>query len=350
MSGEAMERRLAAIVAADVVNYSILIGKNELETLAELNRLQDEILVPAITRYHGRIVRLMGDGSLLAFNSALHAIKFAVDVQRTMAERKTANQSDIQIDFRMGANLGDIVHEKNDVHGEGINVAVRLEELAPPGGICLSHSIYIQTKNALGEELLPIGERHLKNIAEPVLAWRWQPPGTGGAIVANGDQTPAARAYHGRQILDPKVTSLLVDLHLRSAKLALSEAFDAMLARPDGGRRAALPDIHRIIGESLAAAGELLIPIRVEQSGDAVPPRRPRLAVPHAMSDFLADAFEGSDMFFALNMLRRIQAILRLRATEVHKRRAFMRLTQELLHEARLGQIKASIRFAFVDP
>jgi class 3 adenylate cyclase len=345
-----MERRLAAIVAADVANYSILIGQNELETLTELNRLQDEVLVPAIKQYHGRIVRLTGDGSLLAFNSALHAVKFAVDVQRMMAERKTSNPSDIQIDFRMGANLGDIIQARNDIHGEGINVAVRLEELAPPGGICLSHSIYIQTKNALGEHLLPIGERHLKNIAEPVLVWRWQPPGSGGALTASGAQQPASRAYHGRQILDPKVTSLLVDLHLRSAKLALSEAFDIMLARPDGGRRVSLPDIHRTIGESLAAASELLIPIRIERSAKGTPPRPPRLAGPQSMSDFLSDAFEGGDMFFALNMLRRIQASLRLRVTEMQKRRAFMRLTQELLHEARLDQIKASIRFAFVDP
>lgn len=170
-----MERKLAAIVAADIVNYSALISRNEIGTLTALDRLQDEVIVPAIKQYCGRIVRLMGDGSILAFDSALNAVQFAVDVQRAMSKRKTIDPKNLNIDFRMGANLSDIIHAKDDVHGEGINIAVRLEELAPPGGICLSNTIYSQTKNALNEVLLPIGERQLKNIAEPVLVWRWQP-------------------------------------------------------------------------------------------------------------------------------------------------------------------------------
>ena len=138
-----MERRLAAIVAADVANYSLLLGRNELGTLNELKRLQDELIDPAIHHYRGRVVRLMGDGSLLSFDSALNAVKFAVDIQREMVIRKINAPSDVQINFRMGVNLGDIVEDRQDIHGEGINVAVRLEELAPPGGLCLSHSIYL---------------------------------------------------------------------------------------------------------------------------------------------------------------------------------------------------------------
>ncbi len=345
-----MERRLAAIVAADIANYSILIGQNELGTLAELNRLQDEVIAPAIAQYQGRVVRLMGDGSLLAFSSALNAVKFAVDVQRLMAKRETSAPTDVQINFRMGANLGDIVQERDDIHGEGINVAVRLEEIAPPGGICLSHSIYIQTKNSLGEDLLPIGERQLKNIADPVLVWRWLPPETDGAPATIDEGRSASRYLHGRQILDPKVTALIVDLHMRSAKLALSDAFDTILSRPDAGRRLALPEIHMIIGESLAAAGELLLPICVERSGKEAPSSRPRLPIPQTMSDFLGEAFDGGDMFFALSMLRRIQAILRSHVPEAQRRAAFMQLTRDFLHEAGLPQIKDSIRFAFVDP
>jgi len=160
-----MERKLTAIIAADMVNYSTLIGQDEDGTLAALNKIQQEIITPAVTKYNGRIIRLLGDGTLLAFGSALNAVKFAVDVQRLMALRKTADPFGPGIDFRMGANLGDIILQQNDIHGEGINVAVRLEELAPPGGICLSHSLYLQTRSAFGEELLPIGERQLKSSA-----------------------------------------------------------------------------------------------------------------------------------------------------------------------------------------
>lgn len=343
-----MERRLAAIVAADVANYSILIGQNEQGTLKELDRLQDEVFTPAIRQYHGRIVRLMGDGSLLAFDSALNAVKFAVDVQRSMATRQSRLHSGIPINFRMGANLGDIIHQRDDIHGEGINVAVRLEELAPPGGICVSDILYTQTKNALGEELMPIGERHLKHIADPILVWRWQPPGSEKGISAPANPCQRNRHHYGRQILDPKVTSLLLDLHMRSAKLALSDAFDDMLLGPDGGRRLSLQEIHRMIAGRLARAGELLLPISVERAPAAMPARVQRHSSV-AMEDFLSDALDGGDMFFALSMLRRIQGILRSRAGKAHKRAAFMRLTGEILHEANLQQIKEAIRFAFVD-
>jgi class 3 adenylate cyclase len=346
--GEAMERRLAAIVAADVANYSILIGQNEQGTLQELDRLQEEIFTPAIRQYHGRIVRLMGDGSLLAFDSALNAVKFAVDVQRSMATRQSCLHSDIPIKFRMGANLGDIIHQRDDIHGEGINVAVRLEELAPPGGICVSDSLYAQTRNALGEELMPIGERHLKHIADPILVWRWQPPGSEKGIAAPANPSPRNRHHHGRQILDPKVTSLLLDLHMRSAKLALSDAFDDMLLGPDGGRRLSLPEIHRMIAGKLAAAGDLLFPISVERAPAAAPARVQRQSCV-AMGDFLNGVLDGGDMFFALSMLRRIQGILRSRAGKAHKRAAFMRMTGKILHEANLQQVKETIRFAFVD-
>jgi class 3 adenylate cyclase len=343
-----MERRLAAIVAADVANYSLLLGRNEFGTLTELKRLQDEIIDPAVHHYRGRIVRLMGDGSLLSFDSAVNAVKFAVDVQREMAIRKINAPSDTQINFRMGANLGDIVEDRQDIHGEGINVAVRLEELAPPGGICLSHSIYLQAKHVLGEELLPIGERQLKHIADPILVWRWQPPGSSGSRATCTAAQGVQRHAHGRQILDPKVTALLVDLHLRSARLALCEAFDVMLARPDSGRRLSLRDIHRAIRERLEAAAELLLPISVERK-----PEPPRLAKAPAgalpLAEFLSRSFDGGDMFFALGLLRRIQTVLRSRAALPEKRAALVKLSRHLLCETEAPRIKESIRFAFVD-
>ena len=339
---------MAAIVAADVANYSILMGQDEQATLRALDRLQDEVFAPAIHQYRGRVVRLMGDGSLLAFDGALNAVKFAVDVQRAMASRRAQTRAGMPIRFRMGANLGDVIHQRGDIHGEGINIAVRLEELAPPGGICVSDSLYAQTRKALGEDLMPIGERHLKHIAEPVLVWRWQPPGSETSTPASIGAASRNRNHYGRQILDPKVTSLLVDLHMRSAKLALSDAFDDMLLMSETGRRLSLQEIHHIIGDKLSEAGELLFPISIERTKPASA-KRVQQHSSVAMADYLGDAMDGSDMFSAMSMLRRIHALLLDGMSKARKRAAFMELTGEILHEADLQQIKGTIRFAFVD-
>ncbi len=344
-----MERRLAAIVAADVVNYSILISQNDFGTINALTQLHEDVFNPSVTRYSGRVVRFMGDGSLIAFDSALNAVKFAFDVQRIMAARKSRTRGDLQIDFRMGANVGDIILEKTDIHGEGINVAVRLEELAPPGGICLSDTIYRQTKNALGEELLPIGERHLKNIADPVFIWRWQPPGAADGVLAAGTARPRLRPVLGRQILDPKVTSLIVDLHMRSARLALLEAFDELLAIAGEGRRPSLREIQQIFAERLDEARELLFPVSIELGvlrAESLPRRWP---VPQPMSDFIADAPGGGDVALAADILQRIQCILWSGETDTMKRAAFLRLSRDFLNESRGPQIKEQIKYAYVE-
>ena len=345
-----MERKLTAIVAADVVNYSILIGQDELGTLAALNTLQQEIITPAVTKYNGRVIRLLGDGSLLAFNSALNAVHFAVDVQSAMARRKTAAEFIMPIDFRMGANLGDIILQENDIHGEGINVAVRLEELAPPGGICISHSIYLQTRNAFGEELLPIGERQLKNIAEPVMVWRWQPPGVADGVGSNPCARTLKRPVHGRQILDPKVTELLVDLYVRSARLAISESFDEMLAEPDGGGLLSPEDIYKRFAQKLNGTREPLFPISIE-CGENIREFTTRFwRSPQSMSEFIANVLDSAHIFFAGTLLTEIQSILRSGIPDLAKRTRFMRLVHEFLCESKVPQAKSLIRFAFVEP
>ena len=345
-----MERKLTAIVAADVVNYSILIGQDELGTLAALNILQHEIITPAVTKYHGQIIRLLGDGSILVFNSALNAVLFAVDVQRLIAKRKIAAPFDIPIDFRMGANVGDIILQGNDIHGEGINVAVRLEELAPPGGICLSHSIYLQTRSAFGEELLPIGERQLKNIAEPVMVWRWQPPGVTDGVGSNPCARSLKRQVHGRQILDPKVTELLVDLYVRSARLAISESFDEMLGEPEGGGLLSPEDIYKRFAHKLNSTREPLFPISIE-CGENIREFTNRFwGSPQSMSEFIANVFDSAHMFFAGTLLTEIQAILRSASPDLTKRTKFMRLVHEFLCESKVPQAKSLIRFAFVEP
>jgi len=344
-----MERKLAAIVAADIANYSLLIGENELGTLTELKKLHDEVFAPAISYYQGQLIRLMGDGSILAFESALNAVNFAINVQQTMAAYKNSASRDGSIQYRMGVNLGDIIYEKNDIHGEGINVAVRLEELASPGGICLSDSIYGQIRTGLRDDFRPIGQRCLKHISEPILVWRWTPPGA-SQDRSHTDATGVALHPHGRQILDPKVTSLLVDLHLRSAKLALSDAFDAMLAAPETGRDLSLQQIHEMIAEKLDEANELLLNVSVERCALTLNGPRKRRSSAQTMGDFLADAFDGGDMFHTMTVLQRIQTILRCHITAAQKRAALMQLTQDILGEKRAPEIKDSIRFAFVAP
>lgn len=336
-----MERRLAAIVAADVSNYSLLLSRDEQTTLKTLNSLLDEVFAPAITQYDGQIIRLMGDGSLIAFNSALHAVKFSVDVQRFMAKRKLSVRSSMKIEFRIGANLGDIVRERNDIHGEGINVAVRLEEIAQPGGICISDTLYRQAKNAILEDLQPIGERYLKNIEEPVLVWRWHPENHRNCR-ENGSSSPHLKKNFGRQILDPKVTSSMVDLYMRSARLALSEAFDVMLSRPRTGATLDLRDIHAIIRNSLNGAHDSLGTIYIESCGNA-------RTIPQTLGDFLTDAVNGDDIVFTVEMLQSIRGILSSSRNITRKRTALMQLCSKFLHERELPQVKAAIRFAFVE-
>lgn len=336
-----MERRLAAIVAADISNYSLLLSRNEQTTLSTLNCLIDEIFTPAIARYDGQIIRLMGDGSLIAFNSALHAVKFSVDVQRLMAKRKISKRSPENIEFRIGANLGDIVRERNDIHGEGINVAVRLEEIARPGGICLSDTLYRQTKNAICEDLQPIGERHLKNIEEPILVWRWHPEKQPDDMVKSGD-TALMKKHFGRQILDPKVTSSIVDLYMRSARLALSEAFDMLLAGPRMGTAPDLRDIYTIIRNSLDGAHDPLRPIYIESCPNA-------RNTPQTLGEFLTHAISGDDIVFTVEMLQSIRNILLSSRSITRKRAALMQLCSDFLHERELPRVKAAIRFAFVE-
>lgn len=336
-----MERRLAAIVAADVSNYSLLLSRDEQSTLRILSSLIDEIISPAIALYGGQVIRLMGDGSLIAFNSALHAVKFSVDVQRLMAKRKNSRRSSENVEFRIGANLGDIVRERNEIHGEGINVAVRLEEIAPPGGICLSDTLYRQTKNAICEDLQPIGERYLKNIEEPVPVWRWHPEKRAEESVKTGDSNSARKRF-GRQILDPKVTSSMIDLYMRSARLALSEAFDVLLAAPRNAGAPDLRDIYAIIRKSLNGAHDPLRPIYIESSRNARSSQQ-------SLGEFLTHAVSGDDIVFTVEILQSIRNILSSSRSIARKRAALMQLCSEFLHERELPRVKAAIRFAFVE-
>src|SRR5215471_13222427 len=145
MAEARVERRLAAILAADVAGYSRLMGADEVGTLAALKAHRREIVDPVIAQHHGRIVKTTGDGMLVEFASAVDAVTCAVAVQEKMAER-TAEGTGPRIQFRMGINIGDIIIDGDDIFGDGVNVAARLEGIAEPGGICLSASAYDQVR------------------------------------------------------------------------------------------------------------------------------------------------------------------------------------------------------------
>ncbi len=167
-----MERRLAAILAADVVGYTALMGVDEADTLRRLTDLRLEFLEPLIDEHHGRIVKLMGDGFLVEFASVVNAVTCAIAWQDGVAESEAAADKEKRFKFRIGINLGDVIVEGDDIHGDGVNIAARLEGLAEPGGICLSGDAYRQAKGKVEAQFEDIGEQTLKHVAEPVRVYR----------------------------------------------------------------------------------------------------------------------------------------------------------------------------------
>src|SRR3984893_1653606 len=163
-----MERRLTAILAADVVGYSRLMGANESGTLAALKALQTDFIDGKIAGHQGRIVKLTGDGMLVEFPSVVNAVACAAEVQRGMRDRNAGVRQDRRIEFRIGVNLGDVIVEGEDIFGDGVNVAARLESIASPGGIMVSHSVRDHVGNRLDLVFDDMGEQKLKNIERPI--------------------------------------------------------------------------------------------------------------------------------------------------------------------------------------
>jgi TolB-like protein/class 3 adenylate cyclase len=167
-----VERRLAAILAADVAGYSRLMGADEEGTHERLKALRRELADPKIKEHRGRIVKTTGDGLLIEFASVVDAVRCAVEVQREMAERNAGVPPDDRIEFRMGINLGDIIKDRRDIYGDGVNVAARLEALAEPGGICVSRVVRDQVRDRLAFSFEDMGEQQVKNIARPIRVHR----------------------------------------------------------------------------------------------------------------------------------------------------------------------------------
>ncbi|HJU18290.1 MAG TPA: adenylate/guanylate cyclase domain-containing protein [Stellaceae bacterium] len=171
-ASDRVERRLAAILAADVAAYSRLMGVDEEGTLAALKAIRRELGDPKVKEHRGRIVKTTGDGLLIEFASVVDAVRCAVEVQQGMAERNAQVPQARRIEFRMGINLGDIIRDGRDIYGDGVNVAARLEALAEPGGICISGIVHDQVRDRLDFAFEDRGEQRVKNIARPVHVWR----------------------------------------------------------------------------------------------------------------------------------------------------------------------------------
>ncbi|HSF93907.1 MAG TPA: tetratricopeptide repeat protein [Thermohalobaculum sp.] len=174
MSENDRNRRLAAIVATDVVGYSRMMGADEQGTLAALKALQAELIEPIVAEHGGRTVKLMGDGALIEFPSVINAVHSAIALQEGLAERNAGRSGDSRILLRIGVHLGDVIADGADIFGEGVNVAARLEPLAEPGGIAISGTARDSLDGQLAARFGDAGERTLKNIARPVRLWQWR--------------------------------------------------------------------------------------------------------------------------------------------------------------------------------
>src|SRR6266699_1529928 len=172
LSSEHVERRLAAILAADVAGSCRLIGIDEEGTLAQLKALRKTLFDPKITDHRGRIVKNTGDGALVEFASVVDAVRCAVEIQRGMAEQNIDVPQVKRIELRIGIHVGDIIIDENDIFGDGVNIAVRLEGIAEPGGVCISDDAYRQIRGKVEIACDDMGPQPLKNIAEPMRAWR----------------------------------------------------------------------------------------------------------------------------------------------------------------------------------
>ena len=190
-------RKLAAILAADVVGFSRLTGADEDRTLARLRALRSDLIDPTIAVHKGRVVRRTGDGAIVEFRSVVEAVRCGIEIQNSMIERNAGLPPERRIEFRIGIHLGDVVEESDgDLMGDGVNIAARLEGVAQPGAICLSEDAYRQVKSRLDLVISDLGETKLKNIAEPMHIYSLQ---FGGAVATNatalaGAVTPAAPA------------------------------------------------------------------------------------------------------------------------------------------------------------
>ena len=225
-----IERHLAAIVAADVAGYARLMGADERGTLLALKAHRADLIDPLVAAHKGQIVKTTGDGLLLSFPSVVEAVSCAVAVQSGMAKRNVEIPRERRIEFRVGVNIGDVIVEKGDVFGDGVNIAARLEQIAPPGGICLSEDAYRQVRGKLEIPIADTGEQHLKNIANPIRVYRIEP-----SVLAAADTVPPAQPIRRRWL------GVMAGAAMAAVVLVAAGTWFALLREPPGVSRRAEP-------------------------------------------------------------------------------------------------------------
>lgn len=191
MQEERIHRRLAAILAADVVGYARLVRVDEEGTIVRLTALRRELIEQRVAKNAGRIVKVMGDGILIEFPSAVDAVRCAAEVQQAMVFYNAAIPEAERLEFRAGINLGDVVIEGDDIHGDGVNIAARLESIAPPSGLCISDAVHEQVRDRIGFTFRDLGKREVKNIDRPIRVWEWRPSAAAPSAVS-ADDRPAS--------------------------------------------------------------------------------------------------------------------------------------------------------------
>jgi adenylate cyclase len=196
MADERVQRKLAAILAADVVGYSQLMEKNEAGTLDLLKRLRREVLAPKTSKFGGHIFKLTGDGAFVEFPSAVDAVQSAIAIQRDLAVQNADLPADQRMSIRIGISLGDVMVDDGDLYGNGVNIAARLEALAQPGGICISGNVHEHIRDDVGIGFQDLGDQHVKNLDRPVRAFRILldgEPALAKKTVPTGNRAPAWR-------------------------------------------------------------------------------------------------------------------------------------------------------------
>ena len=240
MNSKAVERRLAAILAADVVGYSRLMGEDEAGTLARLNAHRKSLIDPAISGHQGRIVKTTGDGLLAEFASVVDAVRCAIHIQSGMAEREADTPEDRKMLLRIGINLGDVIVEGDDIFGDGVNVAARIEALADPGGVYLSGDAFRQIRNKLDVGFEDLGEKRVKNIAEPVSVYRVLTDAAAGSVVRASPRRKRWLSSGGAVAAALVAAALVWNFALRQSLPTVEAASMEMMAFP-------LPDKPSIV-------------------------------------------------------------------------------------------------------
>lgn len=340
-----MRRKLMTIVAADVVGYSRILSEDESGTLSALEMLRTRFIEPKSELHGGQIFRFIGDGTLLVFDSALGAVEFATEVQRELAAYNNANPHRVPSLLRMGINLGDIVVENDDMHGEGVNIAVRLEALAEPGGICVADSVYSQVKQRFSSNFFSIGLRSLKNIVDPVLVWRWRPASDVVAVDAMQRLEDGSNGFKGQHIIDPKVVDVLLRVHARSALLAVSDALDAIT---DEDGEAKYENFYSHLGEEIHTARSLLNAIKVERIDDRS--EYPSDGDQHqTMGEFVSSALNDSKIGYAFKIVPEAQAIMAANDPFIVKRKRLLDLVRRYHNDDFIKQSQTLIKYVYMD-